>query len=453
MIKFKIILIALITCCQVAFGEGRIRNAEIHSAAAIAPSKIASGTFSGTFNGNAATCSAFDHTPAQCPSGEFQIGQEADGDAICAEVDSFPDQTSHGGEFLTTDGSAVSWSAVPGVVPSGGLMDYALIKSSGADYEFVWSKIFNANLSNMTQGTIKGRAAGAGTGTPTDLTATQATEILNAFTGDSGSGGVKGLVPAPASGDAAAGKFLKSDGTWELPSGGSGEVVAKEIEQTGHGLSVGDWVYFDGADYVEAQADDEATAEIVGVVSAVADANNFTLTMGGYVSGLSGFTAGETYWLSDATPGALTATEPSTVGHLSCPVFVADSTTSGFVKLLRCVVIAAAAGLGGPKSIYVLITNSGTPAVSIEGGDALSENVVGTLVDEGNGDVTVPFVAGVFASGVTPVCNVTPSINSSNRNCFFKAQSSASVRVVCEDTTDGTDFDMNFNLTCTGPRP
>lgn len=34
------------------------------------------------------------------------------------------------------------------------------------------------------------------------------------FTGDSGSGGVHGLVPAPASGDAAGNKFLCADGTW-----------------------------------------------------------------------------------------------------------------------------------------------------------------------------------------------------------------------------------------------
>ena len=34
------------------------------------------------------------------------------------------------------------------------------------------------------------------------------------FTGDSGSGGAHGLVPAPASGDAAANKFLCADGTW-----------------------------------------------------------------------------------------------------------------------------------------------------------------------------------------------------------------------------------------------
>ena len=36
--------------------------------------------------------------------------------------------------------------------------------------------------------------------------------------GDSGSGGTKGAVPAPLSGDSAAGKFLKADGSWSVPS-------------------------------------------------------------------------------------------------------------------------------------------------------------------------------------------------------------------------------------------
>lgn len=84
--------------------------------------------------------------------------------------------------------------------------------------------IENAELENMAQATIKGRASGAGTGDPTDLTATQATAILDNFTGDSGAGGVKGLVPAPAAGDAAANKFLKANGSWVAPSG-SGDVV------------------------------------------------------------------------------------------------------------------------------------------------------------------------------------------------------------------------------------
>jgi hypothetical protein len=53
----------------------------------------------------------------------------------------------------------------------------------------------------------------------TDLTnTTTATAQLNSMVGDSGSGGTKGLVPAPASGDAAAGKYLKADGVWTAPS-------------------------------------------------------------------------------------------------------------------------------------------------------------------------------------------------------------------------------------------
>lgn len=43
--------------------------------------------------------------------------------------------------------------------------------------------------------------------------------------GDSGSGGVHGLAPAPASGDAAAGKYLKADGTWETPPSSGGTVT------------------------------------------------------------------------------------------------------------------------------------------------------------------------------------------------------------------------------------
>jgi hypothetical protein len=34
--------------------------------------------------------------------------------------------------------------------------------------------------------------------------------------GDTGSGGLEGNVPKPAAGDAAAGKFLKADGTWAV---------------------------------------------------------------------------------------------------------------------------------------------------------------------------------------------------------------------------------------------
>ena len=56
----------------------------------------------------------------------------------------------------------------------------------------------------------------------TNRTPAQVTADLAAFTGDSGSGGLKGLVPAPAAGDAAAGKFLHANGSYAVPSGGGG---------------------------------------------------------------------------------------------------------------------------------------------------------------------------------------------------------------------------------------
>lgn len=46
--------------------------------------------------------------------------------------------------------------------------------------------------------------------------------------GDAGSGGKAGNVPVPAAGDAAAGKFLKADGTWAVPAG-SGHTELEEV--------------------------------------------------------------------------------------------------------------------------------------------------------------------------------------------------------------------------------
>jgi hypothetical protein len=50
--------------------------------------------------------------------------------------------------------------------------------------------------------------------------------------GDSGSGGLAGNVPAPAAGDAAAGKFLRADGTWDAPGSG-GTFLEEAITFTG----------------------------------------------------------------------------------------------------------------------------------------------------------------------------------------------------------------------------
>ena len=71
--------------------------------------------------------------------------------------------------------------------------------------------VSNSKLAQVSTQTFKGRIT-AGTGNVEDLTVAQATSMLNAVVGDSGSGGTKGLVPAPVTGDA--NKVLVGAGTF-----------------------------------------------------------------------------------------------------------------------------------------------------------------------------------------------------------------------------------------------
>lgn len=83
--------------------------------------------------------------------------------------------------------------------------------------------VTNAKLANVATATFKARTT-AGTGSPEDLTATQATALLNAAVGDSGAGVTKGLVPAASTGNATT-AFLRKDMTYAIPSGsGTGTV-------------------------------------------------------------------------------------------------------------------------------------------------------------------------------------------------------------------------------------
>jgi hypothetical protein len=95
-------------------------------------------------------------------------------------------------------------------VTSGKLADNAVLTAKVAD-----AQITNAKLANMAAATFKGR--NTGTGVPEDLSATTATALLNALVGDAGSGGTKGLAPAPTAGLAALGYVLRADGTWGRP--------------------------------------------------------------------------------------------------------------------------------------------------------------------------------------------------------------------------------------------
>jgi hypothetical protein len=122
----------------------------------------------------------------------------------------------------------------------------------------------------------------------------------------------------------------------------SAGALRRDIAQTAHGFDVGDVVYFDGSEYALAQADDPVTAEVAGIVAEDTDANNFVLHYGGHITGLSSLTAGEVYFLSETTAGSLAITAPSSVGEISKPLLIADTTTSGYWFNFRGIEVGSA---------------------------------------------------------------------------------------------------------------
>lgn len=113
------------------------------------------------------------------------------------------------------------------------------VSSSGTVWTVDADAVTNTKLANMATATFKGRTI-AGTGDPQDLTVAEATALLNNLVGDSGSGGTKGLVPAPAAGDGAASKVLLATGAWGsigaagggVPTGGATDDVLTKNSST-----------------------------------------------------------------------------------------------------------------------------------------------------------------------------------------------------------------------------
>ncbi len=142
-----------------------------------------------------------------------------------------------------------------------------------------------------------------------------------------------GALQVASTGLSTAGYVLTSNGASALPSfqaaaGGGGASCSFDVNQSTHGLSVGNLVYCSGSStYAKATADTAAHAEVIGIVSAVADTDNFTLLVSGQIDTLSSLTAATVYFLDPSTAGAYTSTAPTTVGQINKPVFISTSTT------------------------------------------------------------------------------------------------------------------------------
>ena len=106
--------------------------------------------------------------------------------------------------------------------------------------------------------------------------------------------------------------FICSDNSigsavWNLVAPSSG---AQTVTQALHGFTVGQVLKHSGGSYALAQADIQANIGI-WLVTKVIDANTFQIVQSGYVTGLSGGTADETWYLSDTTAGGLVNVAPT----------------------------------------------------------------------------------------------------------------------------------------------
>lgn len=107
------------------------------------------------------------------------------------------------------------------------VLDIATLRglASGA-VSVAWSAITGKPTTLSAYGITDGVSTSRSINTTAPLTgggnlSADRTLAVSTMTGDSGAGGARGVVPAPAAGDAAAGKFLKADGTWAAPASGS----------------------------------------------------------------------------------------------------------------------------------------------------------------------------------------------------------------------------------------
>jgi len=118
------------------------------------------------------------------------------------------------------------------------------------------------------------------------------------------------------------------------PTGAAGVAAgaAVRVEQTAHGLSVKDWIAFDGTSWVLAQAT-IGGLRCDGVVAEVTDADTFGFVPAGVTDfGLPhGYSLGPLY-LSQDTAGTVTSTAP--VGGMSQRVATAISATRIIVQQL-----------------------------------------------------------------------------------------------------------------------
>jgi hypothetical protein len=264
---------------------------------------------------------------------------------------------------------------------SGGTTGQYLRKSSSTNYDTGWDTVTSSDITDFDSQVRTSRL---------DQMAIPTTDVnLN-------SNKISNLTDPSADQDAATKKYVDDN----AGSGGGGSTSSFDVTQTAHGFVVGDVLRNAGTanTYAKAQADSAAHAEIVGIVTVVTDANTFSVTTQGIVTtGVPAATAGTVMFLSASTAGALSSTEPSSLGDVSKPLaIVLESSVRMLFSNFRGELINSSSGGGGGAGTISVEEVDGAPAVT----DVSTIRVTnGTLTDDGSGQVTIDTGGSGDASG------------------------------------------------------
>lgn len=112
--------------------------------------------------------------------------------------------------------------------------------------------------------------------------------------------------------------------------GGSGSIGFEDEATLGGTVTAGDVVYPSGNNQVSrARANAEATAKVAGIaVDSGVAGGTIDFQFVGIVEGFSGLTAGNFYYLSAVTAGAIVSPPDAVVGQFIVPVGLAMSSTA-----------------------------------------------------------------------------------------------------------------------------
>ncbi len=162
------------------------------------------GSFATTIASGAVT-----YAKMQNVAGLSLVGRSANSSGVASDI------TGTDGQVCRVSGTTLGFGSVAAAAMPAFTGD--VTTSAGAVATTIASNaVTNAKAAQMVAHTYKGNNTGS-TADALDLTQTQLTAELNVCVGDSGSGGTKGLVPAPSTGDTAANKYLRADATWVDP--------------------------------------------------------------------------------------------------------------------------------------------------------------------------------------------------------------------------------------------